>query len=277
MAFPHLRVCKALAAVAFLFSSASIAASETQLKYEVQLDGKPVGTLDLDQRANADGGYRYKLTTRIQTKFFLSKIDIRSNLRETVTKTGLLLEASNKLSDGKKTYWTKIEHSGGEYLAFAAQMKNQQEIENEELIGLAKEVVASVVPYAGETMAVAEILLSDEKNNPKHQRLKPDHFDTTLISLPLFWQRNNQQFPSSFRILDTENMSVFEAKTEYLGAKHLSSGELQIPVRHYRLQAGDGNPMDIWFATANSGLAYFAKLKGKEDGTAFNVQLIGKN
>lgn len=275
MAFTQSVFFKTLASAAFLFSSASAAISETQLRYEIQLDGKSVGTIDLDQRPATNGDQNIKLTTQIQLSGFWNKINILSVLQETVTKTGLLREASNKLSEGNKTYWTKIEHSDGEYLAFTAQMKNQKELENEEILGLAQEVVASVVPYAGETMAVAQILLSDEKDSPQHRRLTSAHFDTTLIGLPHYWQRNGKQFPTLFRILDTENMSVFEAKMENLGAAQLSVGGTQIPVHHYRLRADDDSPLDIWFAMPKTGPAYFARLKGKEDGAAFNVQLTG--
>jgi len=248
------------------------------LTYQIELDGKRAGQIVHEYSRSPDGGHTLKLSTQIRTKAFLSKVQIDSILEETISADGYLDSASNKVEENKKTYWTKIQRSGGGYLAFTAHMKTPEEIETEELAGLAKEVIATVVPYAGEAMTVAGILLSDGKETPQHKRLTTDLFDTSLISLPLYWQSKGYSLPQSLRIIDTEEMSIFKADIKDLGDTPLSTGSQNMTARHIRLEIKDAAPVDLWLArAAGTEPAHFLKISGKDDGTAYTVNLTARN
>ncbi|GAA0782222.1 hypothetical protein E1180_21920 [Roseibium denhamense] len=241
--------------------------------YSVELDGKHVGQILHEYSRLPDGAHDFQLTTKIEAKAFFRKVRITSVLKETISANGFLDEASNKLVENKKTYWTKIQRSGDSYLAFTAQMKTPQELEIEEVAGLAKEVIATVVPYAGEAMTIAGILLLDERGSPQHKRLTTDHFETSLIGLPLYWQSRNYVLPKTLTIIDTEEMSVFKAAVTDLGDTQVSLGGRPVTARQIRLKIANSKPMEIWMIRPETGPAYFFQIKGKSDGASFKVSL----
>lgn len=258
-----------------VLGSLSGAHAASPLTYEIELNGKPVGQIVHEYVQQPDGGHGLKLSTQIETKSFFSKVRINSVLEETISADGYLDAASNRLVENKKTYWTKIQRSGSSYLAFTAEMKTPEQLETEELAGLAKEVIATVVPYAGDAMTVAGILLSDKRDAPQHKRLTTDHFDTSLIGLPLYWQSNGYDLPSSLTIIDTEEMSVFKAKVKDLGDTQISVGGKNLTVRHIQLDVANAKPMEIWMVRPETGPAHFFQISGMSDGAKFKVTMAG--
>jgi len=153
------------------------------------------------------------------------------------------------------------------------QMKNAGEKELDELADLATGVATFLVPEVGDVIEISTLLLSDGKNAAKNDRLTAGSFDTSLNALPLFWQRNGHRLPGRLRIYDTQDMVILNARIEDLGGEQLAVGAQQIPARHYRLNAKGTDPIDIWLFRSPDGKVHFAKLTGKEDGSAFRVVL----
>lgn len=243
--------------------------------YSLQVSGKELGQVTIRQSGPSGGTRTLTQTLAIKAKSFWGKIDIKNQLEETISAKGDLLEASNRLRDGNKIYWTKIALSGNEYLAFRARMKNTHEKDLDDLGSLAKGAAAFLVPGAGDAFEVANLLLSDEKNQPKHDRFTRTSFDTTLMGLPLAWQRNNFNLPRQLVVFDTQEMTISKYLCEDLGEVPLPlQGRSSISTRHYRLSERSGRVTNIWLFRKSSGSAHFAQVSGKEDGEPFLIKMV---
>jgi len=249
-------------------------ASAQDLKvYELKLGGKRIGTITAESKDLPRGGRKLTQNLRIKTSGFWNKIDITGSLEETISATGKLQEASSKLKENNKIYWSKLSHSGEEYLSFRAQMKNEEEKDIEELAGLATGVVTFLVPEVGDVIEIGTLLLSDGKNDPKHDRLTRDSFDTSFAGLPFYWERNGYRLPDTLRIFETEDMVILGARVEDRGTVFLPLAASRIPARQYRFNIKEADPIDVWLARAENGRAYFAQVNGRENGSAFQVVL----
>ena len=259
-------------ALATLFMG-SQALAQSVRHYDLLVDKKKIGGVSIKTDHLSGGGRKVTQFLQIKTGGFWGKIDIRGTLEETISASGKLQDASNKLRENKKVYWSKLSLSGQEYLSFRSQMKDEGEKDMDELKGLAQGVATFLVPEVGDVIEIGTLLLSDDKNAPRNDRLTASSFDTSLVGLPFYWQRNAFRLPDNLRIFDTQDMVILVARIEDLGTEHLAIGTRQIPSRHYRLKVKGTDPIDIWLFRAADGKAYFAKLAGKEDGSQFQVTL----
>ncbi|WP_157738894.1 DUF6134 family protein [Labrenzia sp. VG12] len=266
------KILQAILALA-LFSMCPPVMAQTLKHYDLLLDDKKIGGVTMKTDDLAQGGRKVTQFLRIKTGGFWGKIDIRGTLEERISASGQLLEASNELKENKKVFWSKLQLSGEEYLSFRSQMKDKGEKDMDELKDLATGVATFLVPEVGDVIEIGTLLLSDDKNSPRNDRLTASSFDTSLVGLPFYWQRNAFRLPGNLRIFDTQDMVILMAKVEDLGTEHLVSGTKQIPARHYRLKVKGTDPIDVWLFRSADGHAYFAKLTGKEDGSLFQVCL----
>lgn len=247
--------------------------AQTLKHYDLLLDEKKIGGITMKTEELHRGDLKVTQLLRIKTGGFWGKIDIRGTLEETISASGQLLEASNELKENRKVFWSKLQLSGEEYLSFRSQMKDKGEKDMDELKDLATGVATFLVPEVGDVIEIGTLLLSDDKNAPRNDRLTARSFDTSLVGLPFYWQRNAFRLPAKLRIFDTQDMVILNAKVEDLGREHLVFGTQQLPSRHYRLKVKGTDPIDVWLFRSADGRASFAKLSGKEDGSLFEVSL----
>eukprot|EP00903_Cladosiphon_okamuranus_P002042 g2040.t1 len=241
--------------------------------YDLFMDRKNIGSISIKTENDAEGSYKVTQFLKIKAGGFWGKIDIRGTLEEQISASGQLQEASNKLTENNKVYWSKLQLSGQEYLSFRSQMKDAGEKNLDELKDLAAGVATFLVPEVGDVIEIGTLLLSDGKNLPKNDRLTASSFDSSLVGLPHYWQRNSFRLPATLRIFDTQDMVILVSKIDDLGTQNLSVGEQQIAARHYRLKAEGTAPIDVWMFKAANGRAHFAMLAGKEDGSLFQITL----
>lgn len=241
--------------------------------YDLSVGDKKVGTVVLTSQDLPGDGRKLGQQLRIKTAGFWGKLDVQENLEETLSAAGKLQEANNTLKENGKVYWSRLSLSGTEYLSFRARMKDDGEKDLDDLAGLAKGVVTILVPEVGDVIEIGTLLLSDGKNAPKHDRLTQTSFDTSLLGLPFYWQRNGFRLPADLKVLDTQDMVILKTRVEDLGTVALPLGGQWISARHYRLGAKGMDPIEIWLYRAEDGRAHFAQLTGKEDGNTYLVRL----
>lgn len=266
------KVIQAVLAIILIMNCSAVAA-QTRKHYSLKVDNKEIGSITLLSETLPKGGRKISQNLRIKTSGFWSSLDIAGALEETISAEGTLQEASSKIRENKKVYWSKLSRSGDEYLSFRAQMKSDEEKDIDELASLAKGVVTVLVPGAGDVIEIGTLLLSDDRNNPKHDRLTAGSFDTSLAGLPFFWERNAYQLPGKLRVFDTEDMMILATRIEDLGTDNLTIGTVRVSTRHYRLIIKGSDPIDIWLLRAKDNSAYFAQVTGKESGSAFQLTL----
>ena len=262
----------ALAWIIIVIATVSSKAQNSRA-YDLLVSNKKIGEIVLTTQPLSDGGYKIAQQLLIDTEGFWGNIKVESLTEETHAKSGLLEKASSKTRENNKVYWSKISLSGSEYLAFRAQMKNEDEKDMDDVFALAKGVVSYLVPGAGDVMAVGSVILADDKNAPRNDRFTKDGFDTSLMGLPLMWQRNEFRLPATLRVFDIQEMAVFGGKVSFKGVDTVTLGKEKVLAHRYTLEAQGGQPVDVWLRLVGSGLPHFVQLTGKEGGTPFKIVL----
>ncbi|MEM9630697.1 MAG: hypothetical protein AAGA50_05205 [Pseudomonadota bacterium] len=262
-------------ALAWLFVAVATVSSSAQSAhtYDLLVSDKKIGEIVLTTHPDSGGGYRIAQQLKIDTQGFWGRINVESLTEEFHATQGLLEKASSKTRESNKVYWSKVALSGSEYLAFHAQMKNEDEKEMDEVFALAKGVVSYLVPGAGDVMAIGSVILADDKNASRNDRFTKDSFDTSLMGLPLMWQRNDFRLPATLRVFDIQEMAVFGGRVSFKGVETVTLGSQKISAHRYSLEAEGGEPIDVWLRIVGSGLPHFVQLAGKESGTAFKIVL----
>lgn len=263
------------AAFAWLFIAATAGSLKAQSAqtYDLIVSNKKIGEIVLTTHALSNGGYKIVQQLKIDTQGFWGKIKVEGQTEETHTGSGLLEKASNKVQENNKVYWSKVSLSGSEYLAFRAQMKNDDEKEMDDVFAVANGVVSYLVPGAGDMIAIGSVILADDKNAPRSDRFTKDSFDTSLMGLPLMWQRNNYSLSASLRVFDIQEMAVFGGKVSFRGIETVTLGGEKVPAHRYTLASEGGDPLDVWMCIDGSRLPHFVQLTGKESGTPFKIVL----
>lgn len=265
----------ALPLVALFWGLLSPASASETASYTLAVSGKHLGDLTVTTVSRPDGSRSLSQRMSLKASSFWGKLDIDNRLEETISSNGILLKASNRLRDNNKVYWTRIDLLEEEYLAFRAQMKNGEEKDLEELGNLAKGAVSVLVPGAGDVLEIANVVLAYEKSQPRHDRFTRTSFDTSLMGLPLFWQRNGQGFPARLTILDTQEMSISTVRVEKLGPARLTiSGNKEFQTQRYRLKPKSGHATDVSLFISQSGTPQFAMVSGKQDGDSYTIKLV---
>lgn len=256
----HVRLYTALI---LLFSSVGVSA-QSLFEYAVYIDGKDAGILSVQYILKSDGSYIIEQKYEIKsTGFFgFGGVELKSTLTETHTNNGLLLKADNKLMDRSKLFWTLSELSGDEYLVFRAQLKNEQEKEEEEFIELVKGVVVHLVPGAGEVLAISELILSDGHEAVVGTRFARDSFDTSFLGIPYLWKNLGYVLPDSMYIFDTEKMYIYSAEIEYRGEGHHHFNGAVVTSHHYTLNPSGADSTEIRLASADGGDPHFLEVVG---------------
>jgi hypothetical protein len=259
-----------LASLCLLFVSFNAQAQVT-FTYTLYVEDQELGSISIEHHPQANGHYVITQHSHIKAPGFWGDLDFQGTLKETHASNGMLLKSGNKFIENDQTFWTKIELSGDEYLAFKAQLKNSQEQEDDESIDLAKGVVAHLVPGVGDVMMVGEFLLSDGNEKQMNSRFTKDSFDICFLDLPYFWKSNSYILPSSLRIFDTEEMFIFSTTISHKGRVELNINGTVIEASHYTLNVKDNASTEIWLAVSDADLPYFVQITGEDEGDAYKI------
>ena len=264
---------KVFTALILWFLSAG-ASAQAFFEYALFYENKYVGDLSIQYSSGDEGSYIVEQKYQIKSKGFfgIGGMELKNTLVETYTDNGLLLRADNKLIERSKLFWTLSELSRDEYLVFRAQLKNEQEKEEEEFIELVKDVAAHLVPGAGEVFAIGELILSDGHEAVVGTRFPRDGFDTTFLGIPYLWRNLGYMLPDSMHIFDTEEMHIYFADIEYQGEEYHSIDGAVVTSHHYTLKTSGTDLTDIKIASADSGEPYFLEVLGN----SYRVLLTAK-
>jgi hypothetical protein len=247
------------------------AQAQNTFAYTLYVEDKEVGSMSIEHQPQVDGLFIIEQHSHINTPGFWGDLDIQGTLKETHAANGALLKSDNKVKENSKTFWTRIELSFDEYLAFKTQMKNDLEQEDEETIELAKGAVAHLIPGTGDIMMVGELLFSEAEDEQINTRFTKNSFDTSFLELPYYWKNNGFTLPSSLRIFDTEEMFVFSTTITHKGKEAVNIGGIVIEANQYTLNVKENEPTEIWLALSNDHIPYFVQITGKEDGENYRI------
>lgn len=256
-----------------LFLMSCPALAQTSLSYAVHIDKEPVGSLSVNYKPVGEDLNVIEQTLDINVPGVLGDNSLQSALSETHKVGGKLIKADNKVTENDKVYWTKIELFGDEFLVSRSELTNDQQKEDAEAVDMAKGVVAYLLPGAGNVMMIGEVLLTDDKDLPKNNRLTQNSFDTSFLNLPYVWQKHDQSFPKSLRIFDTENAYIFSADVTYAGDETLTISDQTFNAKRYTINVKDADPTDIWLMADDNDTPYFLKITGKDNGDDYQVIL----
>jgi hypothetical protein len=259
------------AALYLVFVSNAVFAEDV-FNYAIAVNDEELGTLSIEHQDKDDGHYVIAQHTHIKSSGYFEDFVYQGALKESHSPTGLLLESSNKENINNETYWTQIELSGDEYLAFSSQLKNDQEKEDDDAIGLAQGALSYIVPGAGDAMTVGEALISDDKQEKRNNRFPKESFDVSFLNLPYLWKKNNLSLPSPLRIIDTEEMHIFQASILPRGKEEVKINGRVLEAYHYSLVVEDSEPTEIWLALNKTQIPFFVRIKGNDDEGPYEIE-----
>lgn len=233
--------------------------------YKVMLADQDLGRVREQISQTDKQGYAIEQQSELSQSGWWGKFELSSELTETFDQNGVLLQASNRIIENGKVFWTKVELERDEYLAFRAQITSDEEKQNAEETQLAQGAIANMVPGVGEIMAVGGLLFGENDKNTQ-RRFAKGSFDTTLLGMPLFWKRGSLSLPQKLRVFDTEEMLLFDAQVSLIAVEDRIIKANETQVYHYRLTEDQGEELDIWLAQDAAAVPYFVKISGKDDG-----------
>ncbi|WP_295893603.1 hypothetical protein [uncultured Vibrio sp.] len=265
--------CLWVCLVSILYASQSLANSE--MTYRIKLNDKEAGHLIGVYQLNEDGSFSLTQTTELTVSGFLQDTNIQGVLIEHHLQDGTLTYSDNRLIHNDKIFWTKVALSNNEYLAVHSEVTTSEQKQEKKDVEFVTGTVAHFVPAVGYALTLGEILLSDESHAPKNDLFTQDHFDTSFVALPHYWQQAGYTLPPTVAIFDTENMALFSANTKKIGRVELSLKNETIQAQQYLLDIEGEEPINVWLAETDANIPYFVKISGQEDNDSYTIQLEG--
>jgi hypothetical protein len=257
----------------FSYANATEIAKTHIYHYEYLSNTVDVGDITVKVADQADGFYSITETRILKNAGVWSDINKRSTQIETFSLEGDLLKADVKTLNGKKAYWRKAELFGDELWASYAQVQNLTEKEEEEFVGLALTLASNVVSGLGTALGVAQLLFSDNETQPDNLRISTSAYDTSFSNLPFYWSGKQYNLPGQLNVFDSGKLAVKTYHIEYLGQKTLQSGsEEEVAITsHYKLQAPNDQPLEVWLSTSEQNSPYFYQVVGADDAGPFHI------
>jgi hypothetical protein len=269
-------ISTALLSLYSLCASVNVQSQDT-FSYSLSIEEEAFGRIIIKHNNQTDGRYIIEQQSHITASGLWEDFNHQGTLKETHTSSGVLVQSGNTVKENDKTFWTKIELLGNEYMAFKSQIKNGQEQEDDESLDLAQGVVAHLVPAAGNILMISEFLLSDEEEEQINKRFTKYSFDSSFLDLPHLWKKNSFSLPSSLRIFDTEEMFIFSATIKAKGKEEIESDGMVIRAHHYTLDVEGDAPTEIWLALGHDDIPYFVQITGEDDGDTYKIAYIPNN
>jgi len=251
----------------------SISFAQTTMRYTVYSDAKPIGNMSVGYNTLDTGSYTLEEISHIKSPSSWEDKDLQSHLLETHQEDGSLIKSDKKVKVNDKIYWTKTELFDDEFLVSTADLTNDQQKEDDEVVMFAKGVVSGLVPGLSDVMMVGELLLSEGSNQPINNRFAKDSIDTSFLNLPYLWKNSGYRLPKTLCILDMEKMIVFSTAITYLGEEILEMNGAIVNTKHYKLSVENNFPTEIWLAAEGQSSPYFFQITGKDDGDVYKIVL----
>ncbi|MFT4712309.1 MAG: hypothetical protein ACI8W1_000787 [Candidatus Azotimanducaceae bacterium] len=259
----------------FSISNATQTISTHIYQYDIFVKAEDVGDVTVKVVEQADGSYVLAESTLIDTVGFWGDINTRSTQIETFSAEGHLLKADVKTLNGKKAYWRTAELSDDELWTAYTQVQNVTEKEEGEFVSAALTLGNSMVTGLGNALGVVQLLFSDSEAEPKNLRFATSTYDTSFSNLPFYWESNQLNLPAQINLFDSEKLAVNTYNVEYLGKKSVqnSSVEREVVASHYKLQALDGQQIEVWLAINDYNSPFFLQIVGADGDGPYHIKL----
>jgi hypothetical protein len=154
-----------------------------------------------------------------------------------------------------------------------SEIENQEQKEEQELLGFSLAVLNNIIPQAGEILEFSQLLFSDEKVTPKSIRIPKHSHHTTLTHLPNYWSSQQQSLPIKINLLDIETVSIAQMDVQHQGPETKTLNGTEVLTHHYTLTSQESAPVNIWLAINGNNMAYFFELKLESDNGIFTIKL----
>lgn len=260
------------------FADEKSIAVKSMFQYDILVENEDIGDSKIHVIKAINGTVVLHELSHIKTSGFLGKVDLTSSLTEEFSKNGSLFKADIKERVNKKVFWTQLQSVENEIWATRTQIKKLSEIQEQQFIDISVGLLANMVSNVGEIIAISQLIFSDDEEATeslqKNLRIDKTSFDTTFISIPHLWQNNQYQFPAEMTILDTELLSVYPAKIEYVAKEFLMNTEShEVLTDHYRIMPPKSAPIDIWLAKDPQNVPHFVQIVGEDKDGKFKIKL----
>lgn len=246
----------------------------TKFTCEIFTKGNVIGEMTT-AISKSSKGYEISTKRNIEFNSLWGKRNVRSNLLEKFSSSGVLLESDSMVLDGKKAFWTKVARSNNELWGSSVQVRSVSEHDNKELVGLMTNIGGLFIPEAGGVMGV--VFGTHSTTSRKNVRFPQDSHHSSLNNLPFYWLKNSKNFPDKINILDSDDLSIYKMSVEYLGVEEVKTRRRLFSAKHYVLKSKKTflekrEPLHIWLAVRR-GIPFFVQLKGKDNDGFFHVKI----
>lgn len=256
----------------FVFSTAVSSAENSnylieKFIYDIIAEDQKVGVTSLTIEQQSDGSYIRFEKTHVEVSWLFGDINFRSNYYEKFDRNNNLVSIEGKVYDGKSAWWTQAKLVDNQVWAFMSEVKNLNQQEEEQLLGMVASLASGLVSGVGEMISVTQMLFGDRQKPNNSVRINVNEFVTTFDNLPSYWLSQEQKLPTTIRLLDTEELVVIEYEISTLENSQYNSG-----ASSYRLKTRGDEPVQVWFALSGKGIPHFTRIEGEDETGPFVIE-----
>ncbi len=248
--------------------------SKALFQYDIFSADDDIGDINIHIIKLNPAGHVFHELSQINVSGIWGKIELISSLSEEYSGHGELIKADKKERDGKKAFWTQIQLLDEEIWASTTQIKKLSEIEEQQFVDLSVGLISSMIPNVGDVISISQLIFSDSDGKKDSFRIDKDSYDTTFSNMPFYWQKNQYQFPAELTILDTDTLSVYSVKTEFMGTeKNIKTQSIGGTKHHYRMTPPEGKHFDIWVAVDAQNTPHLVQLIAEDKDGEFKIKI----
>lgn len=241
--------------------------------YDIFIEDEDVGDMQIEMIDQRQGRYQILESTSIKVNSSWDEIKLSSTANQLYSSEHELISADKKVYEQTKPYWSKIDSFGDNFWMSVSEIENQDQKEEQELVGFSLAVLNNIIPQAGQILGFSQLLFSDEKVEPKSIQVPKNSHHTTLTHLPSYWLSQQQKLPAKINLLDIETISITEMDVQQQGSKIKTLNGTKVLTHHYTLSSQERPPVNIWLSINDNNIAYFFELKLESDNGVFTMRL----
>lgn len=251
-------------------AGSAFSASQFHLNYNVLSEGKLVGTVKQSRSFQSQSPKETVSTvSQIDASGWWGKWSLRAQSRSTFD--GFRpISFDHKITENDKSVYVRGAQKDAFLWATAAEVKTDDQMDNEMVAGTAMAIVADLVPPVGLAMSIASLVGGEEKQPGWKVALA--EFDVAREQLPTYLMRQ-KTVPKRIKVIDTETLEISTFSAKEKGTERVAIENHSFDCRVIYLKNKEGE-MTYWLSEKD-GHIHVIQETGKDADGPYQFTLKG--